>query len=58
MDWTKNKVPGVQVKYFPTIKFYPKENKRGIDYEDERSIEDFKNFLTNNSASFRTLQAG
>lgn len=49
MDATANEVEGVVIRGFPTIKFYKAgEDKRGIDYEGERTVEGMKEFIEKN----------
>lgn len=53
MDSTANEVESVDIKGYPTLKFYPKENKKGIDYDGERELENFKTYLTEHSTSYK-----
>lgn len=48
-DATANEADGVQVQGFPTIIFYPKDNKEGITYDGGRELDDFKKWLDENS---------
>lgn len=52
MDATANEVEGVEIRGFPTLKWYPKDNKKGEDYSEGRELEDFKKFLAKKSASY------
>ncbi|KAG6468761.1 hypothetical protein ZIOFF_073454 [Zingiber officinale] len=36
---------GYGVSGYPTLKFFPKENKAGEDYEAERELDDFVKFI-------------
>lgn len=38
---------------FPTLKFFPKGNKDGEDYDGGRDVEDFVNFLNEKSGTNR-----
>lgn len=53
MDSTANEVEGVEIKGYPTLKWYPKGNKKGEEYNDGRELPDFKDFLMKNSASYK-----
>merc|ERR1711957_493534 len=53
MDSTANEVEGVEIKGYPTLKWYPKGDKSGIEYNDGRELPDFKDFLMKNSASYK-----
>ena len=44
-DSTANEADGVEVRGFPTLIFYPKGNKEGVNYEGERDLDSFKKFL-------------
>jgi protein disulfide-isomerase-like protein len=44
-DATTNEAMGVKIKSYPTIMFYPKDNKEGIKYEGDRTVEMFKSYL-------------
>jgi len=47
MDYPSNEVPGVEVRGFPTIKYFPANNKTlpGTDYKGGRTLEDFTKFI-------------
>ena len=51
MDWTQNEVDGVTIKSFPTIFFYPKDNKAGVKYEKGRALENFKEYLDESAST-------
>jgi protein disulfide isomerase len=54
-DATTNEVDGVDVKGYPTLKFYPKGSKNApIDYDGERGTEDFKKWLKEKSVHYKT----
>ena len=46
---------GVEVRGYPTLIFYPKDNKEGITYEGDRDVESFKAWLNENAP---TIKAG
>lgn len=52
MDFTTNEVAEVLIRGYPTLRWYPKDNKKGVEYSDGRDMEDFKNFFEKNSASY------
>lgn len=52
-DATANEAAGVSVRGYPTLKFYPKNNKEGIDYEGDRDLPSFKKWLAENSSAYR-----
>lgn len=41
------------VSGFPTLKFFPKKNKAGEEYEGGRDLEDFVNFINEKSGTNR-----
>ena len=46
IDATANEVPGIEVDSYPTIKFFPRNNKiKGVDYKYGREIGHFKLWL-------------
>jgi len=40
---------------FPTIKFFPKANKDGVDYNGGRDIKDFVDFMNKEAGTYRTV---
>jgi len=48
-DATANEAEGVEVRGYPTLIFYPKDNKKGVDYSGERELDNFKTWLADNS---------
>ena len=49
MDSTENEVEGVDIQGFPTLKFYPGNNKRPVDFEGDRNFDGLMKFIKQNS---------
>jgi len=54
-DATVNEAEGVEIRGYPTLIFYPKDNKEGISYDGERDVEAMKSWLLENAP---TVKAG
>jgi len=52
-DATVNEADGVEVSGYPTLKWYPRDNKAGVSYEGERDLPAFKKYIEDNSAAFK-----
>ena len=53
-DATANEVDGLEIKGYPTLKFYPKGSKSSPkDYEGERDEAGIKAYLKENSAAYK-----
>jgi hypothetical protein len=50
MDATANEAEGVNIEGFPTIKYYPANNKDGVDYKGGRTLDDFYKYLKENAS--------
>ena len=48
-DATANEADGVEIRGYPTLIFYPKDNKKGVDYSGERELQNFKDWLSEHS---------
>ena len=55
-DATANEVAGLVIKGYPTLKWFPKGDKSGIEFEGDRELADFQAFLAKNSASYSTKE--
>jgi len=49
-DSTANEADGLQIGGYPTLIFYPKDNKAGVTYEGDRDLEGFSKYLSENSS--------
>lgn len=58
MDATANEAEKVQVQGFPTIIFYPRDNKEGVTFDGGRELADFKKWLEENSAVLKEATGG
>lgn len=56
-DATANEIDGINISGFPTIKFFPKGKKEGIEYEGEREVDGFKKYLEEHSESYKAHAA-
>ena len=45
MDATANEARGVEIKGFPTLKFYPANSKKPVDYDGERNFSGLLSFV-------------
>lgn len=52
-DATENEVDGVEIRSYPTLIFYPKDNKAGVPYSEGRELDDFKAWLAENSSAVK-----
>lgn len=52
-DATANEVNGVSIRGYPTLKFYPKNNKAGVDYDGDRDLEAFQSWLAKESSAYK-----
>ena len=53
MDATANEAEGVNIRGFPTLIFYPKDNKEGVEYDGDRDLESFKEWLGKHSSVYK-----
>jgi len=56
-DATANEVEGISIRGYPTLKFYSKDNKAGIEYDGDRDLEAFKNWLAKHSTAYQKAHA-
>ena len=53
-DATANEVEGLDIRGYPTLKFYPAGQKSNpVDYDGERGAQDFNNWLKEKSANYK-----
>ena len=52
-DVSQNEVAGLDVIAYPTIRFYSKEDKAGIEYSGALAAGDFKVWLHENSSAYK-----
>ena len=45
IDATANEVKGFNIRGYPTIKFFPAKNKKGIDYKGELETDELYKFI-------------
>ena len=50
-DATENEAEQVNVSGYPTLKWYPKNNKAGEDYPGDRELKDFVKFIDENTVA-------
>lgn len=48
-DATANEAENVQIGGYPTLIFYPKDNKAGVTYDGDRDLEGFSKYLADKS---------
>jgi protein disulfide-isomerase A1 len=53
-DATTNEAEGVEIRGYPTLMFYAKDNKEGVDYSGERELQNFKDWLAENSSVLKS----
>jgi len=52
-DATANEAEGVEIRGYPTLKFFPRDNKAGVDYNEGREYDDIVAWLAENSAAYK-----
>jgi protein disulfide-isomerase A1 len=59
MDATANEVDGVDIRGYPTLKFYPRGKKSSpVDYDGNRDAEGFQAWIKENSAAYKAYAGG
>ena len=52
-DATANEADGVEIRGYPTLIFYPKDNKEGVSYDGERDVASFEAWLKENAPTVK-----
>jgi len=52
-DATENEADGVDVQSYPTLIFYPRDNKAGVPYDGGRELEPLKKWVEENAPSLK-----
>lgn len=55
-DATENEVAGLEIRGYPTLKFYPKGSSEAKDYDGEREAEGIKQWLADNSEVYKAAR--
>jgi protein disulfide-isomerase A1 len=59
MDATANEVDGVDIRGYPTLKFYAKGAKNApVDYDGGRELDNFKTWLKEKSSNYKNYASG
>jgi protein disulfide isomerase len=56
-DATLNEVDGLAIRGYPTLKWYPKGDKSGQDYDGGRELPDFVKFLAESSDVYKATKS-
>lgn len=58
-DSTANEVDGLEIRGYPTLKFYPRGSKQSpVDYSAGRELDDIKAWLKENSPAYKSYLEG
>lgn len=53
MDATANEVEGIDIRGYPTLKFFPAGSTKPIDFEGDRDIDGLKKYLKEKSSTYK-----
>lgn len=58
VDATKDKIPGIEISGFPTIYFWKAGTKGKVEFDGQRTIEAFEEFMSKHGKYFKKKEIG